>query len=215
MTDPRSFGEWLRRERERRGVTVHAIADRTKIGPERLRSLERGDVSMWPGGIYRRAFVRSYADAVGLDADDVLATFEQLFPDPDAPATPDTPAPASGFRLQLAASPSRAGQPWMIALRDVTAALAAGALGFVVAGALGFWCALAATALGLHVWMLFRARPHVTVTRESPEPVREPVAETLEPRRLAPIRFETLEARSHRSFIRRRPARQTAPAQPH
>ena len=67
--DRYDFGHWLRRERERRGITIDAIANRTKIGSGLLQALERGDVSRWPGGIYRRSFVKSYADVVGLDAE--------------------------------------------------------------------------------------------------------------------------------------------------
>src|SRR5918995_3201107 len=88
MTDPRSFGSWLQRERERRGITLRSIADRTQIGARLLEGLERGDVSRWPGGIYRRAFVRGYADAVGLDADLVVANFERVFPSDPSEAIP-------------------------------------------------------------------------------------------------------------------------------
>jgi transcriptional regulator with XRE-family HTH domain len=161
MTDPRSFGAWLQRERERRDITVRTIADRTKIGTGLLQSLERGDVSRWPGGIYRRSFVRSYAEAVGLDSDLVLANFEQLFPDPEAAspfARAENAAPAvrsaadsGAMRLQFA-SPLR---PGIAAFRtagiDVALALCAGVIGFAVAGAVGFWCAMAVTALAVHV----------------------------------------------------------------
>jgi cytoskeletal protein RodZ len=161
MTDPRSFGAWLQRERERRDITVRAIAERTKIGASLLQSLERGDVSRWPGGIYRRSFVRSYADAIGLDADLVLANFERLFPDPEAlsafdrandrPPVTRVQAHAGGFRLQLA-SPSR---PSVATVRtaglDVAFALCAGLIGFVAAGVVGFWSATAVAALACHV----------------------------------------------------------------
>jgi cytoskeletal protein RodZ len=164
MNDPRSFGEWLHRERERRAVTLHSIADRTKIGPGLLASLERGDVSRWPGGIYRRAFVRAYAEAIGLDADLVLANFERLFPDRDALTSFDRVASASSpsasnsspgdaeLRLHLASS-----TPWPSASMVKTAcagvafALLAGLIGLVAAGTTGFWSATAIAALACHV----------------------------------------------------------------
>lgn len=161
MTDARSFGAWLQRERERREITLRAIADRTKIGAGRLQALERGDVSHWPGGIYRRSFIRAYADAIGLDADLVLANFERLFPDPDAlsafdrseaPASsPKTAGDAGGLRLQLA-SPVRPGATAIrMAALDVMIALSVGVIGWFAAGATGFWCAVAVAALASHV----------------------------------------------------------------
>lgn len=86
MTD--SFGARLRRERERRDISLQDIAERTKIKASLFEALERNDASRWPSGIFRRAFIRGYAEAVGLDADAVAREFLQHFPDPDAPAPP-------------------------------------------------------------------------------------------------------------------------------
>ncbi len=84
-----AFGPRLRQERERRQITLKAIADDTKISRSLLEALERDDVSRWPTGIFRRAFVRSYAEAIGLNADEVVREFAERFPDPNEPA----PAP--------------------------------------------------------------------------------------------------------------------------
>jgi cytoskeletal protein RodZ len=80
-----AFGARLRHERERRNITLKAIADDTKIGRSLLEALERDDVSRWPTGIFRRAFVRSYAEAIGLNADEVVREFAERFPDPAEP----------------------------------------------------------------------------------------------------------------------------------
>jgi transcriptional regulator with XRE-family HTH domain len=90
-----SLGVRLRRQRERRGLTIADISTATKIGPAMLEALERDDVSRWPSGIFRRAFVRSYAEIVGLDPEDVVREFTQCFPDPAGPSR-RTPASASG-----------------------------------------------------------------------------------------------------------------------
>ena len=47
-----------------------------------LEGLERDDISHWPVGIFRRAFVRDYARAIGLDPAVVLEQFLVLHPDP-------------------------------------------------------------------------------------------------------------------------------------
>jgi transcriptional regulator with XRE-family HTH domain len=168
MTDARSFGAWLQRERERRDITLRAIADRTKIGAGRLQALERGDVSRWPGGIYRRSFVRSYAEAIGLDADLVLANFERLFPDPEAASVfgrAEGPASTTGataesgeMRLQLASGPWPGVAAVRTAVFDVALALCAGVIGFIAAGAIGFWCASAVVALASHVCSVLGVR---------------------------------------------------------
>ena len=90
-----SFGARLRRERERRQVSIADIAARTKIQASLFEALERDDVSRWPSGIFRRSFMRAYADAVGLDADATVHEFLERFPDPAAPATVDKGAAAA------------------------------------------------------------------------------------------------------------------------
>ena len=77
MDDTTSLGTYLRAERERRGMALRTISENTKVSLPLLEGLESDDISRWPGGIFRRAFVRSYAESVGLDPDDVFRRFEQ------------------------------------------------------------------------------------------------------------------------------------------
>ena len=74
------FGTKLREARERKGVSLRAIADATKISVAALEALERNDVSRLPGGIFSRAFVRSYAVEVGLDPETTIQEFVAQFP---------------------------------------------------------------------------------------------------------------------------------------
>src|SRR6476469_3372587 len=80
MTDTTTLGADLRRERERRGLSLRTISESTKVSVALLEGLEADDISRWPGGIFRRAFVRAYAQSVGLDADEVFRRFERQFP---------------------------------------------------------------------------------------------------------------------------------------
>src|SRR5262245_35698120 len=66
---PESFGARLRQQREQQQITVASIAEQTKISVTLLEALERDDVSHWPTGIFRRAFMRAYAQAIHLDPD--------------------------------------------------------------------------------------------------------------------------------------------------
>ena len=74
----------LRRERERQGITLESIAASTKISASLFRGLERGDVSRWPSGIFRRSFIRAYATAIGLDPEVVCREFTEQFPEVDS-----------------------------------------------------------------------------------------------------------------------------------
>lgn len=80
--DPTEFAEYLRTERERRRITLDQVADQTKIAPRHLAALERGDVRAWPGGMYRRAMMRAYAESIGLDREAALEQFDRAFAQP-------------------------------------------------------------------------------------------------------------------------------------
>ena len=77
---PDDFGSTLRQARERRGVSLRQIATATKISMAALEGLERNDITRLPGGIFSRAFVRSYAIEVGLDPDKTIQHFISSFP---------------------------------------------------------------------------------------------------------------------------------------
>lgn len=106
------FGPRLRKERERRKISLDSIAASTKVSLSLFEALERNDVSRWPTGIFRRSFMRAYATGIGLDADVIVREFLERFPDP-ADTAADAGAGASahdasakttgaGLRLKLA-----------------------------------------------------------------------------------------------------------------
>jgi len=156
-----TFGARLRMERERRRITLASIAANTKIGLHLLEGLERGQVTRWPSGIFRRSFIRAYAEAVGLDADETTREFLARFPDPGdlpfegpTPETRRTPGNDAVLRLNLAdldSSSSRGtllfnmGPRWAAAAWDVCVLLAIGLLFFAAFNR--FWMPLAIATL--------------------------------------------------------------------
>ncbi len=82
------IGAYLREARERAGLSVHAISDRTKIPVATLEALERDEVSRLPGGIFLRSFVRAYAAEVGLDPEQAVRRFVARYPDAYVEETP-------------------------------------------------------------------------------------------------------------------------------
>ncbi len=83
MSHKDSFGLRLRAARERRGITVEAIAKSTKVAVSLWRDMESNDFSRWPSGLFARAYVRDYARIVGLDAEEVVDEFCRHFPNGD------------------------------------------------------------------------------------------------------------------------------------
>jgi cytoskeletal protein RodZ len=98
------FGSELRQAREKRGVTLKQIAEATKISVRSLEALERNELSQLPGGIFTRAFVRSYALEVGLDPDRALREFLSQFPDENSSPQPYAAESAEAPRNGTAAN---------------------------------------------------------------------------------------------------------------
>jgi len=93
-----SFGARLRQQRERQQIALTDIADRTKISRSLLEGLERDDLSNWPAGIFRRAFIRGYAQAIGLEPGSIVREFLELYPDPaEVVVVPSPPAEGESF----------------------------------------------------------------------------------------------------------------------
>ena len=88
-----SFGARLRHHREKKGISLRTIANQTKISLAMLEGLERDDIRQWPSGIFRRAYVREYAQAIGLDPDALVREFVELYPAPIEVPEPPPPAP--------------------------------------------------------------------------------------------------------------------------
>ncbi|HEV2416879.1 MAG TPA: RodZ domain-containing protein [Terriglobia bacterium] len=74
------FGDNLRREREMRGITLEEISSTTKISVRFLELLEAEEFSKLPGGIFIRSFIRSYANYLGLDEEQVMAEYQLVAP---------------------------------------------------------------------------------------------------------------------------------------
>jgi transcriptional regulator with XRE-family HTH domain len=155
------LGARLRAERERRGIPIATIAASTKIAVSLFEGLERDDVSRWPQGIFRRAFVREYARAIGLDPEETLNDFLEQFPDPLAEPAPTeedkarSRRPGTVLRLTLADMPGshNGGRPLVgIGKRCGAVALDATA---IVAVALALYAALGSFWMSLAVFTFF------------------------------------------------------------
>ena len=65
----------LKAAREAKGIPLAQIADITRIAEEHLQAIERGKLDVLPQ-VYIRAFLREYAEVVGLSPDDVMRKYD-------------------------------------------------------------------------------------------------------------------------------------------
>ncbi len=118
------FGGKLRQARERRGVSLRQIAASTKISAAALEALERNDVSKLPGGIFSRAFVRSYAVEVGLDPDETVREFVERFDREPPSSAEQTAATIPEHELTFQEEQRRAARTLAIAVVVLVVAIA-------------------------------------------------------------------------------------------
>jgi len=72
-----NFGNYLKHERELRGIPLQEIADNTKIPMRFLQALENNDLDELPGEVFIKGYIRSYAKILGTNVDEILATFNE------------------------------------------------------------------------------------------------------------------------------------------
>lgn len=74
------LGARLKEARLAKGFSLDDLQEITKIQKRYLVGIEEGNYSIMPGSFYVRAFIKQYAEAVGLDSDEILAEYKQDVP---------------------------------------------------------------------------------------------------------------------------------------
>jgi cytoskeleton protein RodZ len=72
-----NFGSYLKHERELRGVPLEEISGVTKIHIRFLQALEENQFDKLPGEVFIKGYIRSYANIIGSDAEEVLNIYEE------------------------------------------------------------------------------------------------------------------------------------------
>jgi cytoskeletal protein RodZ len=88
MSAREAFGPNLRRARVQAGVSLRTIVEATNVNEALWEGLERNDFSRWPNGISARAFVREYAQMIGVDPEATVDDFCRWFSQGDRRAEP-------------------------------------------------------------------------------------------------------------------------------
>jgi cytoskeleton protein RodZ len=79
-----SFGDRLKREREKKQITLDEVAVTTKIGTRLLQALEDEKFEQLPGGVFNKGFVRAYAEHLGIDPEQAVADYMEAAGDKPA-----------------------------------------------------------------------------------------------------------------------------------
>ncbi|MFS0727909.1 RodZ domain-containing protein [Paenibacillus sp. 1P07SE] len=99
------LGTLLKEARQRKGYTLNDVQEMTKIRVRYLEAIEAGDYNVLPGSFYARAFIKNYAEAVGLDPDELLQQHQH-----EVPALPTEPAAEPMMKPRRASA--RASDRW-------------------------------------------------------------------------------------------------------
>lgn len=69
------IGAQLRSAREAQGLSIDALALRTRVQPRIIAAIERNDIASIPPKPYGRGFIRAYAHEVGLDPEQAVREY--------------------------------------------------------------------------------------------------------------------------------------------
>lgn len=83
------LGKALSEARIARGLTLHDVERDTRISSKYLQALEEGDLQVLPAPVYARAFMRTYAQYLGLNASALIQKLPGARPEPELPPLPE------------------------------------------------------------------------------------------------------------------------------
>lgn len=112
------LGNTLKEARERNGLSLDDLQNITKIQKRYLVGIETGNYDMMPGKFYVRAFIKQYAEAVGLEPEEVFEQFKN-----EIPSVHEEEAPEQLSRVQSKKTMSPAQSKLLDALPKVLVAV--------------------------------------------------------------------------------------------
>jgi len=73
-----TIGEELKAAREKKGLTLRQVSEKTRIGLTFLKALEEEDYTVIPGDVFVVGFLRNYAKELGLDENDLAGRYKEI-----------------------------------------------------------------------------------------------------------------------------------------
>jgi cytoskeleton protein RodZ len=92
MNEAESLGQYLRREREARGISLREVAKNTRVRESLLKAMEEDRHDLLPAPTIVKGFLNAYAKYVGLNPHDLILRYQNAPHGQPAPSTePPTP----------------------------------------------------------------------------------------------------------------------------
>ncbi|MDI6677105.1 DUF4115 domain-containing protein [Bacillus wiedmannii] len=91
------LGQKLKEARGTKGLSMDQLHEITKIQKRHLVAIEEGNYDVLPGAFYARAFIKQYADAVGLNGEELLVEYQSTIPQSEKR---DVPQVSTGQKTQ-------------------------------------------------------------------------------------------------------------------
>lgn len=109
----KKVGELLRSEREKKGLSLHEIGLSLKINPKILKAIEDGDTTQLPAKTFLRGFIRSYAQYLKLNVEEVLELFSSEFgtTKPEVPVVPSSDDANAATNASVSTAATTTGAP--------------------------------------------------------------------------------------------------------
>jgi cytoskeletal protein RodZ len=85
VTEAETLGDGLRLAREQSGRSLAQLSSMTRVPVRYLTAIEQNDFSTLPNRVFSIGYVRSYAEALGLDEQLAVERFKRETPDPSVP----------------------------------------------------------------------------------------------------------------------------------
>lgn len=78
MSELKKLGEKLKRARETKGLSIRDVFEKTNITPKFIEALEEEDYSVFPSETYTIGFLRSYAEFLNFDPNEIVKEYKGL-----------------------------------------------------------------------------------------------------------------------------------------
>lgn len=98
MNNLNEIGEKLKEARKEKGYTLDDLQQITKIQKRYLIAVEEGNLEVLPGNFYARAFIKQYADSVGLNGEQLIKEHIDALPQTDQSSYVAKSAPSTQTR---------------------------------------------------------------------------------------------------------------------
>jgi len=78
MSETESFGHYLKKEREKKNISLRDVSRNTRVREHFLEAIEEDRYDLLPPPTFVKGFLRSYAKYVGLDPNEVVLRFQSI-----------------------------------------------------------------------------------------------------------------------------------------